>query len=139
MKVMRFASGRGKSMLKISTFLKEIIESNIENVTVQESLALEAQFPWCDYKNQKVSELKESPSIEACNLFQPVITDMGLCHSFNPTPTAKILTSSYFRDSFIEAFEADFEPEQKIKRGSGSGRSNSLDFYVFKKENQFKK
>ena len=144
MKVMRFASGRGKSMLKISDFLKRILESNdypVANVTYQESLDLEAKIPWCDYKKQKLQNIgvDEYPSIDACNLFQPVITDLGLCHAFNPTPTADILAPSYFRDSFIEAFEDDFKQEQKIERGTGSGRSQSLDFYIFKKSDSIVK
>ena len=140
MKVMKFASGRGKSTLKISDLLKRIFESNdypVANVTDQESLDLEAQIPWCDYKKQKLQDkgVWEYPLIDACNLFQPVVTDMGVCHAFNPTPTADILAPSFFRDSFIEAFKDDFnqEQEQNIKRSTGSGRSNSLDFYIFKK------
>ena len=143
MKVMRFASGRGKSMLKIGAFLKKIIESNdypVANVTVQESLDLYAQIPWCDYKKQKLQDqiqgAKQFPSLDACNLFQPVITDMGLCHAFNPTPTANILTQSYFKDSFIKAFGDDFNQEQRIEKGLGSGRSNALDFYIFKESDQ---
>ena len=141
MNVMRFASGRGKSSLKISDFLKRILESNdypianVTDVTDQESLDLGAQIPWCDYKKQKQG-VKEYPYVHACNLFQPIITDMGLCHAFNPTPTADILAPSFFRDSFIKAFGDDFNQEQRIEKGIGSGRSNALDFYIFKEYNQ---
>ena len=66
-----------------------------------------------------------------CNLFEPVITNAGVCHSFNPTPSADLLATSYFKDSFVSAFGPDLNSNSKILHGKGSGRKNGIEFYIF--------
>ena len=85
MNVMRFAAGRGKSRLKVDGFLERVLENlqySVKNLTVDELDVVDYQtlIPWCDLNQQKgPNGIKMG--IESCNLFEPVVTDMGLCHA----------------------------------------------------------
>ena len=65
-----------------------------------------------------------------CNLFQPVITDHGICHSFNPTPSHNILRKSYYSESFKEAFKDDLILNYTLHKATGSGQKHSLNFIL---------
>ena len=135
MKVMRFAVGRGRSKLLIDEFMEQIMENlhyPVKNFTELEVLDHQTLIPWCDLNDQKISS---KLAIDSCNLFEPVITDMGLCHSFNPTPVSKLLAPSYFKEAFLEAFKSDLNPNSTILMGTGSGTSQALDFFVLTKSN----
>ena len=72
--------------------------------------------------------------LKKCELFDPVITDMGICQSFNAVPTLDLLRSSYFTNSFQEAYAPDLPQIWNVTMGDGSGEENSLDFYLFDRD-----
>ena len=136
MNVMRFAAGRGKSRLKVDRFMERVLENlqySLRDLTKDELEVVDYQaiIPWCDLNQQKASN---KLAIDSCNLFEPVVTDMGLCHAFNPTPVQKLLTQSYFKDAFHEVFKSDLNPNSTIFKGTGSGTSQALDFFVLMKD-----
>ena len=65
-----------------------------------------------------------------CELFHPVLTDSGICHSFNPTSSLDMLHQSYFKDSFKEAFKSDFIKDSTIFNGTKEGENHGLTFYL---------
>ena len=105
-KVMRLAIGRGKSRLNIT----ELMDPALEWIRYPMNHALESKInrlhseddvrsfiPYCQYMASEEF---------ACDLFDPVITDSGICYAFNPTPTLDTLNPSYFTESFAEAFKS---------------------------------
>ena len=76
------------------------------------------------------SFLGSKASSKDCNLFQPVVTNHGLCQAFNPTPSLEILKPSYFTESLAEALNYDFIPNYILRNATGSGKKHSLDFIV---------
>ena len=70
-------------------------------------------------------------------MFEPIVTDTGICHSFNAVPTTSLLTPSYFTKSFEAAFNPDMSIGSKIVNGDGSGEQNAFEFYVFDKSELF--
>ena len=66
-------------------------------------------------------------------MFDPVVTDTGICHSFNAEPSLKLLTPSYFTKSFKSAFGPNMSVGPEIVKGDGSGEQNAFEFYVFDK------
>ena len=107
MKIMRMAMGRGKSHLNVSELLENVFniienttnyalifgEDHLRNLTSEVDYT--SMIPWCEIKGEQYGN---------CTLFEPVITDQGICHAFNPTPSLEMLTPSYFSHSFKEAF-----------------------------------
>ena len=135
---MRFAAGRGKSRLKVNGLMERVLENlqySVKNLTESDLEVVDYQtlIPWCDLNQQKSSNSIKI-GIDSCNLFEPVITDMGLCHAFNPTPVPKLLTQSYFKDAFYEAFKSDLNLNSSIIKETESGTSHALDFFVLKKD-----
>ena len=67
-------------------------------------------------------------------LFQPVITDNGICQSFNAEPVLNLLTSpSYFTDSFRNAFADDIFDDKSgdtLAKGTGSGSKHGLNLIL---------
>ena len=70
------------------------------------------------------------PDENGCDLFQPVITNNGLCHSFNPMPSLEILKPSYFTESFKEAFNDDLISNYILEYGTGAGKKHSIEFML---------
>ena len=64
--------------------------------------------------------------IKCDNLFQPVVTDMGICPSFNPTPTDDVLKPSSYTESFIKAFKGDLKENNNLTYGEQLGQSLKL-------------
>ena len=48
------------------------------------------------------------PATDACYLFQPVVTDMGICPSYNPTPMAELFEQSHYIKSSLNSYAEDF-------------------------------
>ena len=133
MKVMRLSGGRGKSGL----FNAELIQNSKTYLSYNQSrydeysktypkiypftTDVNSIIPWCEFKENKYVPIPKniyggnSYSENSCQIFDPIITDMGVCHSFNPTPTLDMLKPSYFTESFKEAFESDLPFIKKIK------------------------
>lgn len=104
MKFMRFAVGRGKSKLKIDNFMTGVLQGltyPTKNIEDQEVGDMNALLPLCDLYGNKGHTYGSGLTLDSCNLFEPVLTNAGLCHAFNPTPTADLLAPSYFRPGFV--------------------------------------
>ena len=129
MKIMRFATRRGNSGFTLKSILQNSTNSLFypfkEDETSKRKVDQNSLIPWCNLRNNedKLNKYKES----SCKLFQPVFTDIGMCHSFNPTPVADVLRPSYYRDSFVDAFREDLMSNEKLHMGIKSGKA--LDFY----------
>jgi hypothetical protein len=106
MKVMRMASRRGQSGLDMQHFMKPFekksapLKYNVNPIGIgaymnKISRDLTTILPWCKYANPSNNEISGLP-IDACQLFQPVVTGSGICHSFNPTPSLAMLKESLF-------------------------------------------
>ena len=142
MKVMRIIIGRGKSRLNGKEFFQMskpyLNYSLIKDEKYFSSYPFDIDFnsiiPWCEIKDEK-----EGPkniyggndfNIESCDLFNPIVTDIGICHSFNTNSTMDMLRHSYFTEAFKEAFKSDLSIDKKMKMGIGSGPDHALNFYL---------
>ena len=129
MKIMRVAVKRGKSHLNVSELLENALqyinytmlidEKDLENLTYEVDYT--SMIPWCEIDSGEDGD---------CTLFDPIVTDQGLCHSFNPTPTLDMLRPSYFSQSFREAFKSDLTKNPIFKNATGSGNEHALTFYL---------
>ena len=124
MKVMRFAIRRGKTLFNLHSLISNKTSSgdqlkypfdNDKKYSAYKQRALQydttSMIPWCTLNNGTiVKSWHESflEKVEPCNLFQPVVTNNGFCHSFNAKSIHSILRSSYFLESFEDAFNDDF-------------------------------
>ena len=142
MNVMRFAGGRGKSHYDLwnvinrfnETFEYPIIHGDFSTIgapylaQMTQKRDLTTMIPWCQL-NQHGKSTFGSYEYE-CNHFDPVATDMNICHSFNPIQTPMMLRSSHFTESFMDAFGTDLPKEARNFTGKGSGKDYALDFYL---------
>ena len=131
MKVMRMATGRGKSHFNITDFLQPFIENknltrypilNIDNES-EEIRDKTSYLPACTYSEKSFS-LGDS-----CNLFTPVLTDLGICYSFNAEPSTTMLETSSFTEAFHDTYKNDLT-ESPLKKAKGTGDDFSLKFMV---------
>ena len=103
MRFMRLAVGRGKSNLQIDDFMLSVLHGltyQLNQVKEKEVPDANTWLPFCDLYKSKDYTLGSGLSCDSCRLFEPGLTNVGLCHAFNPTPTADLLTPSYFRFHF---------------------------------------
>ena len=137
MKVMRFANGRGKPGIDLYSMLPKgstkIIEYPVvEKVTKDkdsEDFDLSSMIPVCFFEDtNEFRHDKRMYNEGSCKYFQPVITDMGMCHAFNPLPVTDILKPSYFTKSFKNAYQYDLILDAMIHNGTESG--DSFNFFV---------
>ena len=142
MKIMRITIGRGKSSLNVEELFQmyqpyinyTLIRNEQDFAWYPFDVDSNSIIPWCELKDEK-----EGPkntyggndfTIQSCGLFEPIVTDIGICHSFNAKSTMDILRQSYFTDSFKEAFNSDLLMEKEMKMGTGSGPEHALNFYL---------
>ena len=140
MKVMRFASFRGKSHFSLKSVIGEpdpLYYPLVPDIKIKPSgsnqnsiLDVNAMIPVC-YTKTSDDENFIMMGNEKCDLFQPVITDMGVCNSFNPSPTLDLLNPSFFTESFSKAFEED------LKMNDSFTYPSHLLYYDFQKVNKF--
>ncbi len=96
-------------------------------------------MPHCKLGNRvTVSGVLFTPK---CEEFKPVITNRGICYSYNAEALAKFAVESNFTQSFENAFEDELgDSDQEIRNNLGSGKSFGLEFWldnqVFIKSNQ---
>ena len=130
MKVMRFASNNGQSHFSLTSVIDDSQSPLIypmlpPNKVIKGSLAsiknLNSMIPVCFMKLS--DDEKDYLRPDHCDLFQPVITDMGICSSFNPKPSLEMLNPSFFTKSFGNAFKDDFKPNQTLRYGERGGKS----------------
>ena len=132
MKVMRMATGRGKSHFNITDFLQPFFENkNLMRypfLTIDEDRQIirdkTSYLPACTYSEKRFS-LGDS-----CNLFTPVLTDFGICYSFNAEPSLAMLENSSFTEAFQETYKNDLKVESSLKKAKGAGDDFSLKFMV---------
>ena len=127
------ASGRGQSHFNVTDFLEPFLQ-NLEQVRyplnhntsnayykMDEALDRTSHLPICSYATDKKSS--------NCKLFEPVVTDLGICYSFNGESMTSILRNSSFKDAFNEAYKYDLL-ESPVKMALGAGDMFSLKFMV---------
>ena len=121
MTVMRFAANRGKSYFSMKSLPMKLFNQSAYTASIDKQFPdHNAMIPKCFMK--KYESDKESPSDE-CELFQPTVTDMGICPTFNAIHLWEILQPSHFLNSFNEAYKEDFASFMDTKYGEGFGKS----------------
>lgn len=131
MKVMRFASNRAKSQFTLKSISNRLEETPPYNLRIKDMVDVNAMIPKCFMKQFE----GEPDAIDLeCELFQPTITDMGICPSFNSMQMTEVLEPSYFLDSYMEAYKEDFANHSTIKFGEEFGQSLNLYLVTIPKE-----
>ena len=132
MKVMRLALQRGKTRINLTEILepysiegKYPLMHDISNL--QSNKDTNSMLPYCSLAASSKENMFYKPE---CNLFDPVITDLGICHSFNAMISKDMLTPSYFATSFNNAFGSDISYANNTWKSIGSGKDHSLTFYL---------
>ena len=135
MKVMRMANQRGKSSLDLWSLLPNSEEALQAlkyplafNNGKSTQLDSKTMIPMCFFENFVEEDYKRRFDEDSCNYFQPVFTDLGMCHAFNAQTIIDLLTDSYYKESFFEAFQHDLNPNETIHKGKKSG--HSFNFYL---------
>ena len=101
MRIMRFSSRRGKSGFTLNSILpnpnstKALLYPIRKGYFSKEHIDIYTLLPWCSLINDENKENQFDAA--SCQLFQPVFTDLGMCHSFNPAPALNMLKPSYFK------------------------------------------
>ena len=142
---MRMATGRGQSHFNITDFLQPFMKNlelvrypmnvNTSNKYYNEEEALDKTsfLPICSYSgtdssgNPEYSQ-EEGPA-KVCKLFKPVVTDLGICYSFNADPIVPMLADSSFKEAFFEAYNYDLD-NLPIHPARGAGDTFALTFMV---------
>lgn len=132
MQIMRLANRRGQSELDLKSL--KFVGANLQYMAKEmdeKSSKIKdrnALLPWCrtglDWSYEK--------DWLSCDLFQPVVTDLGICQAYNALPTLDFLHQSKFTDAFQNAFESDMGPSTKnLTFGQGAGPEHELVFYIY--------
>ena len=128
LKVMRLTY-HGKSGFDLKSLIKEpknqLRYSLVPNI--KREVNTHTLLPWCNFEKFGSEKLNHF-DIDSCTLFEPVFSDFGLCHSFNPKPVLDLLQPSYFKDAFGNTFADDLLNNQTIYYGTKSG--HTMDFYL---------
>ena len=137
MSTMRFASNRGNSHYSLKSVVKNtenplnyplIPDSKLPHPENFDNIRdINSMIPFCIMKTFE-DDLDIRFGTEGCDLFQPVVTDMGICSSFNPMPTLEMLNPSFFTESFQKAFQEDLKLNMSVKYGEKHGKS--LNFFL---------
>ena len=140
MKVMRMANRRGKSNLDLNSLFSSTIENQkalkypIQNLTYWNKgkttkMDSRTMIPVCYFDSYNEDGYQKKVfNKDSCSYFQPVFTDMGMCHVFNPSSVMDMIKPSYFTESFFNAYEDDLNPNETIHKGIQSG--HSFNFYL---------
>ena len=131
MKVMRMASGRGQSHFNTKDFMKPFLENPEllryplnNNITKElEAWDKTSFLPMCSYSNNTAVLGLD------CKLFEPVVTDMGICYSFNAEPSMILLADSAFKDAFEETYKTELINDH-VEYAKGPGNKFALNFVV---------
>ena len=132
------ASGRGQSHFNVKDFLGPFMKNlqlvryplnvntsnNYYNTGYEEEEARDKTsfLPSCSYAN--------SAGIgKECKLFEPVITDLGICYSFNAEPILPMLVNSAFKEAFQDAYKYDIFGRLP-HNAKGAGDTFALTFMV---------
>ncbi len=82
----------------------------------------------CKYRGKELKQYNLD-FLSDCPIFEPVVTDLGICYAFNAGDTRTLLKPSAFKTAFSNAYESDFSPEnRKLQMGLGAGPDVALKF-----------
>ena len=136
MKVMKFATNTGKNHFNLESLIGDNLNHTFkypliplfkikssDYTTVKD---INTMIPVCKMKKYEYEKLPHD--YDTCDLFQPVISDMGICQSYNPTSTLDMLNPSFYTESFRKAYLEDLKPNQTISFGERHGQS--LNFFL---------
>ena len=130
---MRFANRRGKSHYDLRSLVKKedyfMFQYNLTHDSKlwgPNLLDYQSLIPICNLDQLDAEGMLEGND---CHLFQPVFTDIGMCHSYNPTPVLDILKPTHYTKAFKNAFEYDLRPNASIHMGTDQG--DALTFYLY--------
>ena len=95
------------------------------NLTLINDMARDEKsfLPACDYSNRKLT------INTSCDLFEPVVTDLGMCYSFNAEPLETMLEDSSFSKAFKDVYQYDIL-NHPIRKATGPGNNFALRFMV---------
>ena len=138
MKVMRFSNRRGKSHYNKESMVKKekqvLMQYNIipkDPRGRKEELDYQSLIPMCSlnfFDTQEAFSMYHD-FFKNCSLFEPVFTDIGMCHAYNAMPVLDILKPSYYTESFKYAFEEDLRSNATTHMGVEDG--DSITFYLY--------
>lgn len=129
------ASRRGQSKLDLNSLAGENMDLKYKRNTIGEHHAYykenptrdtNSYLPWCKTGGSKLAN--KYVSLESCNLFQPVVTELGICYAFNALPTLDFLHDSKFTRAFIGSYGSDLL-KMNMSYGTGTGSEHDLTFY----------
>ncbi len=83
---------------------------------------------YCHYKGANYSHTKELKN--RCNLFKPIATDRGICHSFNAGKLSKVMRESNFTEVVKEVYHDELQGQDQVHMGTGIGDTFALEFIV---------
>ncbi len=94
-----------------------------------------AMVPICEFKHADMSSMIDSHLNRGnpdCELFQPSLTDNGICHTFNAEQAHDQLNNSSFTDIFSTVFHDDLQQRGKLFNGQPFSQDLGLTFYLDK-------
>ena len=134
MMVMRIASRRGQSHFNTTEFVQPFAaQMNITRYTLKTKSSRNVMMrdkvsylPGCSYS----SGLDTIGTEFNCTLFKPVVTDSGICYSFNAKPTDDLLKDSIFKQTMREVYKHELGGTSEIHKAKGAGDKFALRFWV---------
>ncbi len=93
-----------------------------------------AIIPVCEFVHQDGQRLTDFTGmvLPACTLFQPAVTDQGLCYSFNSPPLESLFKPSLFTSTFKSVFRDDFIENMTIFKAQPYDEDLGLTFLLDK-------
>ena len=151
MKVMRVASRRGQNLLDMVDLLDPFLTNNTNGVRYpmnkigighyhipkvydptgyMRPCSFAEQFDSLNQINLTTDKsMKKLSDMYSCFMFQPVVTDKGICYACNAKSTEDLLKASVFKEAFMESYKSELETTDQ-RMGLGTGKSLSLFFVV---------
>ena len=147
MMVMKMASRRGQSHFNTTEFIKPFAsQMNITRypLKIKDPVMMRdksSYLPACSYSSG-LDAIEFGPESN-CTLFKPVVTDGGICYSFNAKPTHALLKDSIFKQTMQEVYKLELGGTTEIQKAKGAGDKFALRFWVdnsryFKKKKETK-
>ena len=134
MMVMQMASRRGQSHFNKTEFIQLFAtQMNITRYLLKEKSSKNVMtrdkssyLPGCSY----ASGLDEIGKEFNCTLFKPVVTDSGICYSFNANSSVALLKDSNFKQTMQEVYKHELGGNSKIQMAKGAGDKFALKFWI---------
>ncbi len=148
MKVMRLANRRGQSLIDVQDLLQTYLDSDdhwkryqfnkVGKGFYRYNMAYDptAYIRACSFAKEldilvQKDDMNVTKEMQSCFMFEPVLTDQGICYAFNAKSMDGILQPSAFNKAFLEAYKTEISPRDKSQRlGLGTGDALSLFFAV---------